>query len=426
MFAFNRHDVTDDGQPATGYVATLNFALASGPTCHSRYNQHFDMHGTNSDGEGSHDGGKAGGYVEIRKNAIHGEQSYGAFGRLTRPAFELRGTPVGRAVFSDNSVAHDSEPDAIRIKGVRSFPFSAIVILKKQKKLEARGNRYDVDTSGELAVGDFNGDGHDDVFQATGALWAWSPGGQREWHVLNDSSLRLARLGFGDFDGDGATDVFSQSGDEWRVSLGGSSPWKTLPAGSSIPAASYRFGDFDGDGRADVFRANGTRFWLSSGGSTAWAPLATSRLRVGSLRFGDFDGDGKTDVFSLANGSWSVSFGGVSSWRRLNAQLSADLDSLRFGDFDGDRKTDVASSRSGSWEVSWGGVTAWRRLRTIAGAPLSGGLIGDFDADHRSDVLMFAAPSPTPEPRRLRLIPRWLLSSGATGPLVTRSRIDMR
>ena len=426
VFAFNRHDVTDDGQPTTGYVATLNFALASGPTCDNRYNQHFDMHGTNSDGKGSHDGGKAGGYVEIRKNAIHGEQSYGAFGRLTRPAFELRGTPVVRAVFSDNSVAHNSELDAIRIKGVSSLPFASIAILKKQKKLEARGNRYDVDTSADLAVGDLNGDGHDDVFQATGALWAWSPGGQREWHVLNDSSLRLARLGIGDFDGDGATDVFSQSGDEWRVSLGGSSPWKTLPAGSSIPAASYRFGDFDGDGRADVFRANGSRFWLSSGGSTGWLPLATSRLRVGSLRFGDFDGDGKTDVFSLANGSWSVSFGGVSSWRRLNAQLSSDLDSLRFGDLDGDRKTDIARSRSGRWEVSWGGVTVWRRLWTIAGAPLSGGLIGDFDGDHRSDVLMFAAPSPTPGPQPLRLIPRWLLSSGATGPLVTRSRIDMR
>ena len=431
VFAFNRHDVADDGQPRTGYIATLNFALASGPTCDNRYNQHFDMHGTSSNGKGSYDGGNAGGYVEIRKNAIHGAQSYGFLGHLTRPAFELRGTPTVRAIFSENVVAHGDEFEAIRIKGVGAPegypppPLGPSSYLKRKRLLEVRDNRYGVDTSAELAVGDFDGDGHADVFQATGALWAWSPGGEREWHVLNDSSLRLSRLGFGDFDGNGTTDVFSQSGGSWRVSLGGRSAWQALPAGSSIPSSSYRFGDFDGDGRTDVFRANGTRFLISSRGATSWLPLAASRLGVGSLRFGDFDADGKTDVFSLANGRWSVSFGGTSSWRRLNAQLSSDLAALRFGDFDGDRRTDIARSRGGTWEVSWGGATRWQRLHGAV-APLAGGLIGDFDGDRRSDVLMVGILRQPLAPDAFRLLPRWQLSSGARGPLLARSRIDMR
>ena len=400
VFNYNRHDVAGSGQPGQGYLAERNLVLTSGPTCGGNYNQHFDMHGTKGG-----TGGTAGRLIEIRRNTIRGAQRYAFNGRLVRPGFELRGTPQDQAVFAENAVAHGavlkqhtafggtvSSSGAVRVKGA-----SATSLLLK-KKLVLRANQTCMNTAKELAVGDFNGDGRADVFQAVGTLWVYSPSGQREWFFLKDSNLRLARLGLGDFDGDRKTDVFSQEGARWLVSTGGTSAPRPLPAGSSIDVKGYRFGDFDGDGKTDVFRASGSRFFFSSAGATGWQPLAASRLSIGELRFGDFDGDGKTDVFSLANNQWSVSDGGNSAWRRLNKKLSSSLRSLAFADFNGDRRTDVARSSSGNWQVSWGGATAWQTLQFRRSESLAAGMLfGDFTGDGRADVLQHASiggPSP--------------------------------
>jgi hypothetical protein len=424
-FDFNRHDVAGDGSVGSGYVATLNLVLTNGPTCDGNYNQHFDMHGRASSGSGHHDGGGAGDFVEIRRNTIRGDQSYAFLGRLNRPAFELRGTPDRTAVFAENAVAHEDEDSAVRIKGATRST------LKRAGKLVVSGNRYGVDTASEVAVGDFDGDGRADVFQATGAVWVYSPGGTREWRYLNDSTLRLNRLAFGDFDGDKRTDVFAQSGDQWLVSYAGTGPWTALPAGSNIPMNTYyRFGDFDGDTKTDVFRANGSQFFISSGGASEWRPLATSRYTVGDLRFGDFDGDGRTDVFSLANGRWSVSDGGAGEWRTINARLSSNLSELVFADFDGDRRTDIARTSGGRWQMSSGGSTPWRTLRSGSESQ-SGLLFGDFDGDRRADalthgLLRFVRTPPRGTTVTFFSLSRFLLSSGNTTAPLPWSQQDMR
>ncbi|MDP9120270.1 MAG: FG-GAP-like repeat-containing protein [Acidobacteriota bacterium] len=389
VFNYNRHSVADDGQPATGYIAELNFVLAGGATCPgsrcSHYEQHFDVHGTGSGCPGGvdHCGGAAGEYFAIRNNAIRGDQRYcevGIFGldlkSDTRAAFWLRGTPSVGAFFSDNSVAHPDQGAALRN-------------YSSPDRLHVKNIQYGVDTSSELAVGDFDGDGYSDVFQATGAVWVFSPRGQREWRFLNQSSIRLSRLRFGDFDGDGKTDVFTQEGDRWLVSYGGVGPWTPLPAGSNIDMSTYRFADFDGDRKTDVFRANGSQWYYSSGGATEWRPLAVSSLRVDALRFGDFDGDGKADVFAIVNNQWSVSYGGRSSWQRLNAKLSSNLAELVFADFDGDGRTDIARSRGGLWEASWGGRTPWTTLVKNATVPLPSAFLGNFNGDRHATALFY-------------------------------------
>ena len=432
VFTFNRHDVADDGQPATGYIADHNFILTGGPTCGGFYNQHFDMHGVNTKGK-SHDGGAAGEFMDIRHNTIRGDQSYGFLGGKTRPAFELRGTPSERAVFSNNVVAHEDEDAAVRIKGVAAVPVTGVqptiflggrAVLKTAGKLVVSGNRYGVDTSRELAVGDFDGDGRADVFQSVGTVWVYSPSGRRAWRILNESTLRLGRLAFGDFDGDRRTDVFSQAGAQWRVSYGGTGPWTRLPAGSNIGMRSYHFADFDGDGKTDIFRANGSRFFVSSGGATSWRSLAQSGLRIDKLRFGDFDGDGRTDVFSLANGQWSVSDGDATRWRRLNAKRSANLGELVFADFTGDGRTDIARRHAGRWEISSAGATPWRRLQSRPQPSFVGTLVADFTGDRRADVLQFGAPRPPPA--LFADLTRYNLSGAGTGPLSTWSAQDMR
>lgn len=429
VFAFNRHDVGSLWN-AVGYLAELNFSLTSGPKClpgHALqyYNQHYDMHGQFGGYKG-----KAGTYVEIRRNTIRGAQGYYVI--YNRPAFWLRGTPVDRAIFAGNAV-HSS--GSIGDRGAVRTTVPAIDLLPKHK-LFVTGNRLCFDTAGELAVGDFNGDGRDDVFQSIGTLWVYSPSGSREWTVLNDSTVRLASLGLGDFDGDGRTDVFTQSGDTWLVSSGGTAAPAPLPAGSNIPIRSYRFGDFDGDRKTDVFRANGSQWFYSSGGATSWRPLAVSRLGVGDLRFGDFDGDGTTDVFSLANGQWSVSYGGSSAWRRLNARLSSSLGDLVFADFNGDHKTDVARTSGGNWQVSWGGVTGWQVLQYRRSESLAAGMLfGDFDGDGKDDVLQHGVRAAVAQPAcwalrspdpRLVSLDRFRLSSAGAHLFGVWSTAEMR
>jgi hypothetical protein len=407
VFDFNRHDVSSDGLLGTGYRAELNFVLTSGPTCGGQYNQHFDVHGTGPRGYG----GPAGRDYTVQYNTIRGAQD--AFAGIgVRPAFELRGIPA-QAIFAHNAVVHDDESDAVHVHDASLTEEQ----LKMNGELVVFDNQYRVWTAGQLAAGRFGNDGCSDVFQATGAVWVYSPCGRGIWRFLNQSTLRLDRLAFGDFNGDARTDVFSQSGHQWRVSYGGTGPWTPLPAGSGIPMDQYRFGDFDGDGKTDIFRADGSRFSFSSGGRTGWKPLAFSHFKVDALRFGQFGLSGRTDVFSLANGHWSVSYGGATQWHPLNLALETDLAELAFADFDGDGRTDIARCHGGTAEVSSNGATPWRPLTFTCRKGFPGMLFGTFTGSKHADVLSFGtAPF---------LLTRYSLSRAGRTSFFTWSSADM-
>jgi len=114
----------------------------------------------------------------------------------------------------------------------------------------------------QWVVGDFNGDGKDDVFRyipdVTGAdVW-----------LSNGSS-------------------FVRSGG-WTSARHGDEPWYV--------------GDFNGDGKDDIFRtipgSSGADVWLSDG--TRFAPAGSwiqTEHGVDPWHIGDFNGDGKADIF---------------------------------------------------------------------------------------------------------------------------------
>jgi FG-GAP-like repeat len=132
-----------------------------------------------------------------------------------------------------------------------------------------------LDPTRRLGVGDFDGDGKDDLFLATGAGWYYAPGANAEWRFLSAKTETINNLLFGDFDGDGRTDVFTQVGENWMVSWGGRSPWQLLSnrhadwpssGGGSHGMLDLAVGDFVGDNRADVFYADGINWYVSDGG----------------------------------------------------------------------------------------------------------------------------------------------------------------
>lgn len=395
VFDYDKHDVAGGGQRGEGYVAASNLTLTDGVECRGdsgtgslTYGGHFDMHGTAGGAGSEHVGGDAGTYIEIRNNAIRGDQRFHihlghAFDR--RAAFDIRGTPTDKAIFAGN-VTEAPDDKAIAVSGVPLPLLTTFAVYK----LLISDNRYSVNTSQQLAVGDFDGDGCSDAFLPTGAVWMYSPCGSGIWRYLNTSGYRLSQLAIGDFNGDGKTDVFTQRGDTWYVSYGATTGFHPLPAGSNIPMSQYRFGDFDGDGKTDVFRANGKQWYYSSGGATPWKPLAGSSYKVDQLRLCDFNGDGKADLFSLANHQWSVSYGGSTAWHRLNKQLSANLGELVFADFDGSGRCDIARLHGSSWQVSWNGTSSWQTEPARYQQSVEGALVGHFAGGKHAGLLQFA------------------------------------
>jgi hypothetical protein len=309
-------------------------------------------------------------------------------------------------------------------------------------------------------VGDFDADGTDDLFLATGSAWYYAPAGNAEWRFLNAATDTLDQLLLGDFDGDGRTDVVAIHNGQFVISFGGISAWEVLNTDPTsgrlllLPSAvtSMAVGDFDGDGHADIFYADGTTWWLSYGGNSPFLAVNTSSFRRQDVRFGDFDGDGATDVFGVvSNGqfnTWSYSGSAVGPWADgyLRPALTDTVDSLVVADFDGDGRADVATMSAPdlnivtqdpllvdltgwNWAFSYDGVQDWQShqitptgqcsLSGFSAPQLNVGFlvgVGRFGGNRASDLLLWG----TDGNNNLCIVP------GGTGPAKRQSRQDMR
>ncbi|NLG33385.1 MAG: DUF2334 domain-containing protein [Syntrophomonadaceae bacterium] len=228
-------------------------------------------------------------------------------------------------------------------------------------------------------IGDFNGDGLDDI-----AIWNSQYG---EWQVaLNNGQRLVPHQGKGDY--------------TWL---------KTWATGSScIPLA----GDFNGDGLNDIMVWNTvTGDWqvaLSTGNSFvpdtgrsdfSWLKgWPDNRLGWKPL-IGDFDGDGKDDIavwlplkgewrvalstgkhFLPIPGPWLQPWAAGSGWNCL------------VGDFNGDGKSDVLAVDvvKGDWQIA---LSNGKEFKPYGDAfmPWAAGtdviaMVGDFNGDGRTDI----------------------------------------
>jgi hypothetical protein len=180
-------------------------------------------------------------------------------------------------------------------------------------------------------VGDFNGDGRDDI------LWRNGDGRTTNWLGLANggyfdnagassasvpTSWEIA--GVGDFNGDGYDDIL------WRNSDGRITDWLGIAYGAyfdnaavastSVPTSWHvaGVGDFNGDGRDDILWRNEdgqTTNWLgvASGGyqdnaanSMTFVPISWQAAAIG-----DYNGDGRDDIL------WRNSDGRITDWLGL-------------------------------------------------------------------------------------------------------------
>ena len=225
--------------------------------------------------------------------------------------------------------------------------------------------------NGIWVVADLNGDQRDDllhVVQYTDYVHTWISNGNgtfkvgtfRPWrgYAMPNGVWRV-----GDFNGDGRDDLVHAvkgadyvhtwiSNGDGTFAVGTFRPWN----GYAIPNGLWRVGDFNGDKRDDILHVvKGTDYvhiWLSRGNGTftvgTFRPWNGYAMPNGIWRVTDLDGDGKDDVVHAVNGTdyahvWrpttahKFEVSTFSPWGRY-----AIPNGLWFvGDYDGDSKGDI-------------------------------------------------------------------------------------
>jgi hypothetical protein len=228
-------------------------------------------------------------------------------------------------------------------------------------------------------IGDFNGDNRDDV------LWRNNDGRITNWlgthnggytdnatNGLSNVSNDWQIAGVGDFNGDGRDDIL------WRNADGRITDWLGVGNGSfssngvnSLNAVALDWkiaaiGDFNGDGRDDILWRNADgriTNWLgaANGGFTdnvanAYNGVSLDWQVAGA---GDFNGDGRDDILWrnvdgrmtdwLGNGSGGYSSNAVNTYHAV----SFDWQVHSIGDFNGDGRDDIL------WRNVDGRITDW-------------------------------------------------------------------
>ena len=186
-------------------------------------------------------------------------------------------------------------------------------------------------TGNFAGIGDFNGDGRDDILWWDSStkltVWTGRPSGGFDQNlamqVADHPLLGWWVAGVGDFNGDGRDDIL------WRnAGLGGISNWLAVPGGgfavndanayASVPNdwSAAGIADFNGDGNDDILWRNWQTGALSNWLATdagGWVVNDANALAVvppdwAVAGVGDYDGDGRGDIL------WRNQNGALSNW----------------------------------------------------------------------------------------------------------------
>ncbi|MGE3807338.1 MAG: beta strand repeat-containing protein [Gemmataceae bacterium] len=269
-------------------------------------------------------------------------------------------------------------------------------------------------------VGDFNGDGRDDIanyYAGNGTWWvslAQDGGGFTTslWADFASSSGWSTHV-VGYFNDDEFADIasFHPSNGTWWVSLSngvdGFTTTQWADFGTNSGWSPQLVGDFDGDGRDDIanyYAGNGT-WWVSlaqdGGGftTTQWADFSTSSGWKTHV-VGYFNDDDLADIASFhpSNGTWWVSLaqegGGFTTSLWADFSTNSGWGTQRVGDFNADGVDDIANfyPGNGTWWVSLSNGTngfntsLWADL---AGTGWTSQRVGDFNGDLVDDLANF-------------------------------------
>jgi subtilisin family serine protease len=255
--------------------------------------------------------------------------------------------------------------------------------------------------------------------------WRWQSGSGSGWIGWWNIDQNADRFLVGDFDGDGRDDLLSiknpwvhlhrYTGSGWQFMWGtnsGAIHWWLLSSSDK-----YVVADFDGDGRDELlaikdpwahlmkFTGSGWQFlWGTGGGWIGWWNMDLSDKYLA----GDFNGDGRAELLSVKDpwhhvhqfngGGWSWLGGSNSGW--IGWWNIDGADQYAAGDVDGDGRDDFLSFKppwhhvhrfnSGAWQWMTGTgtnvIALWNMSWLDRHVPL------DMDGDGSAELMHFKAP----------------------------------
>jgi hypothetical protein len=331
---------------------------------------------------------------------------------MTAASYAVGSNPRSVAVGDFNG---DGIPDLV-VANYLSLPGTVSVLLGNGDGTfqPARSFGVGVEQPWTVAVGDFNGDGNLDIVTGNGAtyglsvllgngngtfqparIYEYAPGGRR------DVPYSLA---VGDFNGDGKQDL-AGAGSRGVVGVLLGNGNGTFDAGQAYDTGSdgclsVSVGDFRGNGHLDLVAANygnTVSVLLGNGDGTFQAAqnyvVGSNQFFIASVAVGDFNGDGALDIAvadaARSDSTVSILLGnGDGSFQPAQSYAVPGAVGLAVGDFDGDGVADLAVISSNSVMVLRGnGDGTFQAGGTYAvGNNPDYVAVGDFNGDGWPDL----------------------------------------
>ena len=210
-----------------------------------------------------------------------------------------------------------------------------------------------------MTAGDFNGDGHLDVVLvgSSNTLALLLGDGTGKFNLKGSTALPGEGVGvaIADLNGDGKLDVVVASSVAISVILGnGDGTFQSVKNLRAGPAPhGIRIDDFNHDGKLDLAVANfsspgGIDLLLGKGDGTFQAPTTVASGLYSSLTSADLNGDGMVDLVAVSNSNLATVFlgkGNGTFQAGVTYDTGTNSTSILTGDINGDGKLDLIAGR---------------------------------------------------------------------------------
>ncbi len=271
----------------------------------------------------------------------------------------------------------------------------------------------------DVRVGDFNGDGLDDLFVVKNGEWHILTASQGSLNTAIDTNKLATNAQYTkpfDFNGDGMTDLLVPASDsKWHVYQSTGTGFTDINTGESSTGYQNSYAqDVDGDGIGDVLYLSGTSIYLRKGTGTDLSTTATvvfsDPLLVGFVgqpdrsphRQVDFDNDGRGDVlahhyevefdpeegYTVYDGWNALRYDG-SSFRSIGLGLPSTSGAPIPVDLNNDGLSDVAYRVGSSWRhsISTGDGFSTPVTSAVTNTSSNDAVFADYNGDGRQDFI---------------------------------------